>query len=257
MLTEIDVALVAARRPQLLELTLRSFRMNLLRHLKVRRLYVNIDPIWGDEDDAATVRALCKLYFTDVLIFEPESPGFGLAVKTLWSKIETDWFLHLEDDWCLQWRIDVNRLSRETEDREIGQVSFWNRWNHHKAWRRGVWMRKFTTSPSFVRREVGQNAGALLDPNFDPERQLYDGRNQALLAALSQYRHRVHGSRFTPLCIVDVGADWRRLRGIQKDRSDGVSTWSEPTARLGSEASRAVIDRYERRLSLSQFLPRI
>ncbi len=257
MFGEIDVTLVAARRPQLLELTLRSFRQNLLRHLRVRRLYVNLDPIWGDEADAAAVRALCKLYFDDVVFREPERASFGAAVKWAWGQVETDWILHLEDDWCLLWRIDIGRLSRELAQERVAQVSFWNHWNHHKAWRHGVWMRKFSTSPSFYAKEVAHLASDFLDPGFDPERQLYDGRNPKLVDALSAYRHRVHGSRLSPLCIADTGLLWRRDRGIVKSRIEGVSSWTEPERPLEGEKSRFMLDRYERRLALSRFLPRI
>ena len=257
MLGDIDVALVAARRPQLLELTLRSFRLNMLRHLKVRRAFVNIDPVWGSEADGAAVKALCRLYFNDAVFREPEDAGFGAAVKWVWGQVETDWFLHLEDDWCLLWRIDVGRLSRELEQERVAQVSFWNHWNHHKAWRHGVWMRKFSTSPSFYSKKAAHLASDLLDPGFDPEKQLYDGRNPALTQALSAYRHRVHGSRLSPLCIADTGLLWRRVRGIVKSRIEGVSSWTEPERLIDSEKLRTMLHPFERRLAISQFLPRI
>jgi hypothetical protein len=254
LLGEIDVTLVAARRPELLELTLRSFRQNLLRHLRVRRLYVNLDPIWGSESDAAAVKALCSRHFPDAVFNEPAEPNFSAAVKWLWSQSECDWFMHLEDDWCLVWRINAARLAAEASDSRVGQISFFN---HRKAWRRGVWSRKFTTSPSLIRSRVAHAAAAHMEPHFDPEKQLYDGRNPAVMEALSGYRHRFHGNRFAPLCIADTGRAWRTARGIEKRRADGVSTWTHGAPSLEAEKRQADLDSFERRLALSQFLPRI
>jgi hypothetical protein len=255
MLGEIDVSVVAARRPELLELTLRSFRQNLLRHLRVRRLYINIDPIWGTEEDAAAMKAVCRLYFDDVVVNEPAEPNFCAAVRWGWSQSDRDWFLHLEDDWVLAWRIDAERLAREAANPRVGQISFFN---HGKAWRRGVWSRKFTTSPSLVRGVVGRAAAAAMDIRLDPEKQLYDGRNPAVLNAVSGYRHRFHGSRFAPKCIIDTGRDWRMARHIEKHRDDGVSTWSDLSAIPSTPGpTRAPLDHFELRLSLARFLPRI
>jgi hypothetical protein len=254
MISEIDVTLVAARRPDLLELTLRSFHLNLLKHLSVKRLFVNLDPIWGTEADAASVKAVCRTYFRDVVFREPEQPSFGAAVQWAWAQSDREWFLHLEDDWCMLWRVSMRRLAREMADERVGQISFHN---HGIAWRTGVWKRKFTTSPSLVRSNVGRAAAELMDPDFDPEKQLYDGRNPALMQAISAYRHRFHGSRFAPRCIVDTGRDWREARQIEKRRADGVSTWSTPSDAVLDEPMRAALDRCEDRLRWARFLPRV
>lgn len=253
-LKEIDVTVVAARRPQLLELTLRSFRVNMLRDLRVRRAHVNIDPIWGDDGDAGAVKALCRLYFPDVVFHEPAEPNFCAAIQWTWSQSRSDWFLHLEDDWCLTWRINARRLKKEAALDEVTQISFFN---HRKAWRRGVWSRKFTTSPSLIRSDFGRNAANLMDTALDPEKQLYDGRNPELVAATSGYRHRFHGTRLSPLCIADTGRAWRDARNIEKTREDGVSRWSSLTTSPPRHDDRAELDRFEHRLWLSRLLPRV
>jgi hypothetical protein len=255
MAPEVDVSLVAARRPDLIELTLRSFHLNLLRHLSVGRLFVNLDPIWGTEADAESVKAVCRHYFSDAVFREPEEPGFGAAVQWAWSQSERDWFLHLEDDWCMVRRISVSRLAREMADGRVGQISFHN---HGNAWRTGVWKRKFTTSPSLVRSKLARAAAQMMDPAFDPEKQLYDGRNPAVMQAVSGYRHRFHGSRFAPRCIVDTGREWREARQIEKRRAEGVSTWTTPSDPVADgRAVRDVLDRCEKRLRWARLLPRV
>lgn len=250
----IDISLVSSRRPHLLDLMLRSFRMNLLRKVNVRRLVVNIDPIWGNEFDAGAVKTVCRLYFDEVEIREPESPSFGAAVKWLWSRMETEWFLHLEDDWCLMWPIDVERLKREMAEQSVGMISLYN---HGKAWRKGVWPDRFTTSPSFVRNSFGRTASGLMNPALDPEKQFYNQMNPALAEAVSSYRHRFHGSRFAPVCIVDMGREWREARQIEKTLVAGESVWSRESQACGQGEDRRLVDRYYRRLCLSRFLPSV
>ena len=50
---KIDVCMVAGRRPDLIQTTLDSFNANLFRNFTVERFIVNIDPVFGSDDDQA------------------------------------------------------------------------------------------------------------------------------------------------------------------------------------------------------------
>ena len=50
---KIDVCMVAGRRPDLIQTTLDSFNANLFRNFTVDRFIVNIDPVFGSDDDQA------------------------------------------------------------------------------------------------------------------------------------------------------------------------------------------------------------
>ena len=111
---------------ELLELTLRSFRLNMLRHLKVRRAFVNIDPVWGSEADGAAVRALCRLYFDDVVFREPETASFvcggEVALVAGGDRLVPASRRRLVPDLAHRRR---RGCRGEAADRRVGQISFW------------------------------------------------------------------------------------------------------------------------------------
>src|SRR5690606_13056015 len=120
---QIDITLVATRRPELLEFTLRSFHKNLFTEFDIRLVYVNFDPMWGYETDEQRVEDLCRSYWDTVAVRRPEEASFGGAVKWLWSQPEAEWFFHLEDDWALVSRINVNRVKRAMNSHGVCQIS--------------------------------------------------------------------------------------------------------------------------------------
>jgi hypothetical protein len=221
---EIDVVLVATRRPELLEGMLASFWANLLGRLKVGRFLVNIDPLWGDEEDDRAVERICRSYVADAVMRRPEKPSFGAAVKWLWSQPATAWFVHLEEDWLMRRRVDLRRLASEMQPPDVTQISFSRA--HRKAWRRGVWVDRFATSPSLVRTSFGKLVSSLQNPDLDPEKQMWGPQNPALSEAIcGKFRHRLHGPRFTRDYLMDTGRAWREARKIEKKLIDGRSVW--------------------------------
>lgn len=225
-LSEFDVTVVATRRSELLKQTLHTFSKNLFSKIHIRRMFCNIDPLWGDERGDREIEETCRSYFADVVIRKPEKPSFGAAVKWLWSQPQTDWFLHLEDDWLLTRPIDVERLSQEMSFSTVEQISF-TRLNR-KAWRKGVWVDRFTTSPSLVRSSFARLVSSLMDPELDPEKQMYGTENPILSdVTRGEFRHRLHGHRFSRDFLEDIGRAWREERGIVKKRVGDKSIWIE------------------------------
>jgi hypothetical protein len=225
----IDVTLVSTRRPDLLQQTLDSFSRHFFSRVPVRRLFVNLDPLWGDIDADRAVERICRSYFKDVMIRRPAEPSFGGAVKWLWSQPETDRFFHLEDDWLLLRPLNPARLAREMAADRVAQISF-SRLNR-KAWRKGVWLERFTTSPSMLKTSFARQVSALQDADLDPEKQLYGPGNPALRNLTGQFRHRLHAHRFARAFIADIGRDWREQQGIHKQLVNGRSTWSAASGR--------------------------
>ncbi len=223
---ELDVVLVSTRRPALVREALRSFSENLFGKIRARRIFCNIDPLWGDEDDDRNVEQACRKYFSDVVVRRPDQANFGAAVKWLWAQPETEWFLHLEDDWVLRKPIDPARLFAEMDPPDVAQISLCRA--NRQAWRKGVWLDRFTTSPSFVRTTFGKLVSSLQDPDLDPEKQMYGTQNARLTAAIAgKFRHRLHGPRFAPDPITDIGRSWRDERNIEKRVIDERSVWLE------------------------------
>jgi hypothetical protein len=250
----VDVTLVATRRPDLLELTLRSFHMNLLRFISAPRLIINIDPVWGSEEDDRELEKICRRYFETVVIRRPETPGFGLAVKWTWSQVTTDWFLHLEDDWLLARRIDPRHLALQMADPKIGQIQLANT-TRRKRWR--MTPHVIATSPGFIRRAFAEIAVAHMNPELDPEKQFYQGHNPAGVAALSVYKTRFYGGPLTPQLMRDTGRVWRKVRGLRKRVVAGTSVWQDTDRRRAASAFVANMRKMERRLRRSKLWPAV
>lgn len=233
---ELDVTIVATRRPDLLRQTLQSFERNLLRNVGVGAAFLNIDPIWGSEADDHEVEQLVRgLRPRRLEIRRPDSAGFGAAVKWLWSKPQSHWFLHLEDDWLLQREVSARLLRRRLAADRFAQISLLRRAD---GWKKSVHYSKFTTGPSVMLSAFAHRASELMREELDPEKQLYSGTNLRLEAEVSRFRRRYLGSRFTPSYIVDIGRPWRASRGIEKSLVHGASVWREEEPQSSGKVSR-------------------
>lgn len=119
---ELDITIVAARRPELLDRTLSSFGPALFERFTLGRVAINMDPIFGDHADHAECRRILDRHFLDHELIEPETAGFGAAVKRLWSGVTGDLVFHLEDDWVALQPIGPERVLPLFEDRSTAVV---------------------------------------------------------------------------------------------------------------------------------------
>jgi hypothetical protein len=257
-----DVTMVATRRPELVELTLRSFHQNLLAGLDAPRLILNIDPVWGSEEDDREIEAICRRYFSVVEMRRPSSPGFGAAVKWAWARTATDWFLHLEDDWLLARRIDPEHLAAQMADPELGQIKLSNKSRYRRIRARvRFWRRKrpemIATSPAFVRASFGRAAVSHMDPDLDPEKQFYQGFNPEGAAVLARFRQRLYGDLSTPCLLHDTGRIWREVQGIRKVVIGGKSVWEQAGRRRRADAYAAQRREMEALLKRSTEMPAV
>lgn len=217
----LDATMTATRRPDLIDITLRSFDSGVFHGMEKGTLYLNIDPVWGDDRDDAEVEAVCRRHFPSVVVRRPEAPSFGAAVKWLWSQPRSDWFLHLEDDWVVSRPIASDLVRREATKPNLAQIRLAN-WSRLRRRRK---LLTFSTSPGFVRSEFARLASRFMNPALDPEKQFRDGLNPALQNAVAGYEVRYHGGMFTPELALDIGREWREQRQIRKAFVNGTSVW--------------------------------
>lgn len=240
-----DLCVTASRRPDLLAITLASFSDRIFSHCSPELVFVNLDPIFGSEDDHADVVALVRARFPGAIIFEPETPSFGAAVKRLWSATKADYVFHMEDDWVANSDV-TDEIFIPFENPHIQQVSFhrnenWDfrkkgHFHERKRYLKLLGLKlplfravpQFTTSPSILRGEFARSAAALMDPAHDPEKQFYSSVNLKLESFAKPFRNYIFAQNGVPV-IRDIGCEWRDTRGIQKIIKDGVSTWEMPT----------------------------
>jgi len=98
-LKKIDVLTTAIRRPELLEITYKSF-FSRISNLPRLRIILNIDPL-GNGSTSECI-AVAKQYSDDVIFRTPLEPNFSSAINWCWSQLQSSYFIHLEDDWLLQ-----------------------------------------------------------------------------------------------------------------------------------------------------------
>ncbi|MGR6466213.1 hypothetical protein [Rhizobium sp. PAMB 3182] len=240
--SELDLCIVAGRRPDLLAQTLDSFAASVFPHFDIRNVFVNIDPIFGDVEDEAACVACVRGHFPPAEIFTPEVAGFAAAVQRLWSATKSRYVLHLEDDW-----IALTKIGREIlepfADPTIMQVSFhtadqnWDIARKGHLHRRNEYARllgikvplfrsfpKFTTSPSILRGDFARKAASLMDVSRDPEKQFYSRVNPALERLAAPHDNYIFSPDQVPV-IRDMGREWRDSRKIRKVITNATSNW--------------------------------
>lgn len=239
-----DIALISGRRPELLERTLDSFDQNLFRHFDIGTCYANIDPFGGTPADGDRCEQLILSLFPDAVITKPATPGFGRAVKTVWSQVRSPVVFHMEDDWIALERIrpeDVLPLFSPATGsvRLLSQHLEWNRQDRSlrisiKRRFLGIPYRRvsidnFGTSPAFFSGEFINRCAGLMDPDLDPEKQMRPTRNPRLFDFMQRYECRLLIASNGGELIRDIGREWRDAKGIKKVVSNGRSVWSQAT----------------------------
>lgn len=248
----IDLTLIAGRRPDLLRQTLASFRDRCFDNFMIANVFANIDPFCGTDHDGDLCEELIRKQFPNASITRSETPCFGQAVKTVWERIRSGHALHLEDDWLLLERLTPARVLPLFIGRTRMVMLMSAEQDRGKNERYCVVRKRipftpfkrivgsiFGTSPSFVHGEFARGYASLIDPARDPETQnRMNGPSPALSAYLQQYGCALLSShrKQEKSVILDIGADWRKRRGIRKEVRDGFSTWHHPPEAASPEA---------------------
>jgi hypothetical protein len=240
---QLDLCIVAGRRPVLLAETLESFSEHVFTNFYFANVLVNIDPIFGDEGDEENCVELLQRYFPQITFLRPERASFAAAVKRLWSSTKSDFVFHLEDDWTTLRAIGTEALT-PFENSKVAQVSFhhadqnWDISKKGNLHRRNEYGRvfglkiplfrtfpKFTTSPSILRGDFARKAASLMSDAKDPEKQFYSGVNPQLEQLAAPVCNYIFSPEKAPV-IRDIGRSWREARQIEKVIKDATSFWS-------------------------------
>lgn len=220
----IDIAITATRRSGVLDATLLSFVPQFFKNHDIR-IIVNIDPIGPDKDNSNVIR-VCRQWTDDVLINEPETCNFSAAFKWVWSKAESKYVFHLEDDWVLCGtpvtvgqlislherypKLAHLRLSQFPADGN--SVRQWNlRFPHNgeffecpEEMKRKV---GFCGHPSLNKIEFVKKAATLIDTNRNPEKQFHFW-NKPLIQWGLKWRYGVYGQPNDSHRVYDIGRRW-------------------------------------------------
>jgi len=250
----IDIVIVAARRPELLERTLSSFQKYIFNNFSINTVSINIDPFGGVEKETGLVRDIVQSYFPSVKIFTPDTANFTASVRRLWKNTTSDYVLHMEDDWQALGEITPEMVFPQLKG-DVKTLSIMNKakcWNgkqvfHYPFRRKGVLPFKsentskpyFTTSPSFWNGDFLRKCGTLMVEQFDPEKQFYSDvnspledfvkpfKNKFLIGENTSKEYKFLGRKEKHHLIQDIGREWRLERNIEKLLINNQSVWKE------------------------------
>uniref|UniRef100_A0A6M3L343 Glycosyltransferase n=1 Tax=viral metagenome TaxID=1070528 RepID=A0A6M3L343_9ZZZZ len=251
MLTNIDIAMTAIIRPEVINKTLKSFcREAFSKRNHKYRLIINVDPIGRSDVDSMSVISICKRYFPkeDIIFNTPNMPSFPKAVKWVWSQVQSEFVFHLEDDWLLLKNIDLNdmiltfrkydnlaslRLSNKklkvvgTRLIDVGPLRYEYKREIHKklnvAIGRGV---SFSLNPSLMRCSVIKSIVPLLKENVNPEKQLRKA-NHVLRDIIMKWDYGVYGTPGDRACVDgSIGRYWREKMRFKKPNKSFI-TWEK------------------------------
>lgn len=222
----IDVAMTATIRPEILDLTLSSFSKNLLAEFGRTRLIVNVDPLGDKLLKADDVLRVCRRHFSEVVYRCPEKASFPQAVKWCWEQVETEFFLHLEDDWLLKKRISIDNIrARFDQNEQLASIRFNLTRNPDSD---PPLSDGFSLNPSIMRKAFIDQALAFFDYSQDPEKQFRHMAGQKK-EALSHWSYAYYGNSHESAYVIDTGKKWRRLHNYAKWDKNTNITWEENT----------------------------
>ena len=217
----IDITMTSVIRPHILKRTLESFCYNMFTSENIKkyncRLIINIDPI-GEKYTQEYVANIAKQYFKDIIIFKPDTPSFANAVIRCWKHITNKLCFHLEDDWVLLSKIDLNkmidtldmndmvsmRLNKESLNEEIKNINF-------------IYYKQLSLNPTLFKSNFLQEIVEYMDPNLNPEKQLRlnaPGKRGELLTNTKQGIYT--GSGYNKI-VQDIGRDWMKNTKFYKE----------------------------------------
>lgn len=236
-----DITIVCGRRPELLAQTLASFSDRVLRHFPIGTVYANIDPFCGTEEDGEACEVLLRKNFSAVVVRRPPLPSFGMAVKYLWQQPKTPYFLHMEDDWevlspitpeLIEPRltgkvvqVQLSKLDRPYLPKTYAFRTTWRTFLGLKYGKRVHLDRPlFGTSPSFIVSCFARQCAEQMNPDLDPEKQLYSGDTPLSDFTRAHLNHPLSGPARRAI-VRDLGRPWLARRGIEKRIVNGTSVW--------------------------------
>ncbi len=201
----------AMPRPELIETTYSSFSRNLQGiDFKKVTLYLNVDsfPDKNEDHKRQEVVDIARKYFGNVIVNLPDSPNFAMAVKWCFSKIETFYNFHLEDDWQLISPISISSFNQFFVPPHVQQVGL-------RAWkfvRSDFWL-----SPSIIRGTFCREMSEKMNVTDNPEVQLRTlksiYRNESFLYF-----------PFDPKAVIlkDLGRNWMKSKNYNRGNKDFV-----------------------------------
>ena len=240
----INVTTTATLRPDILDRTLNSFFANMFVDRDVR-LILNIDPVGDSAYTPGDVLEVATKYFGHAVNAHVADDGnFSAACIRVWSAVESEYFINLEDDWELIRPVSLDDMVRLMDahsnlailrlpftDSETTRAKQWNLWY---PWN-GVFFQcprelkgtaGFCNHPSLIRKEFMHRITPNMDPYLCPEKQI-KGHSPVMRRILEQYEYGVFQIPQSEKAVVDIGRQWLYEHKLRKNKKGGYhfTTW--------------------------------
>jgi len=245
MTEQIDVTMTATLRSSILNKTLESFNQNFFyKNPKRFRLIINIDPV-GDKSSVKKMLSICKKYFSKhrILVTTPKVPSFPQAVLNVWNQVEANWIFHLEDDWILNKKIDVDdmisilkdyndlaclRLYKLRTPKGRKPIFFKSKYVYNK---RGFYTaidkkRQFGLNPVLISGKFFKEAYPLMVNNKNPEKQ-FRYSNEKMRDVLMKWSYAIYGTPGSKPMVSDIGRTWLKNGQYRKPKKGQFLKWDK------------------------------
>ena len=224
-----DVVIIATLRPEILKITLSSFSKKILNNYDVRAI-VNVDSVGDANCSPVDVLNVCSHYFPNIVSRTPATPSFSSAVEWCWSQVNTEIFLHLEDDWCLKKKIDPVKIEKAFENKDVVSQRLNLKSNkEHLSDGEIVYATGLGLNPSFFRLSYIKKLLRDFDLSRDPEKQ-FSSKAQELRKDKLPPPYPIfliYGEPNESSYVIDTGKKWRKRIGLSKwsEKSTNGITW--------------------------------
>jgi hypothetical protein len=214
--------------------TLQTFYENTSLSLDIGSVYANVDLFGGSRREQKECASILSSFYPKAFIRLPKKASFGDAVKFLWSKPESEFFIHLEDDWVTLREFDV-RTAPLGEDSRVRQFQFvkptidqgiWSKFRWRPLTMRPLYLPNyrrpsFTTSPSIIESGFAKEVSRLMQGELNPEKQFFNGLNRELESFSLRFRSQTLVRWFEDPIIQDIGRTWKEENGVVTSIIDG------------------------------------
>ena len=215
----------AMPRPEVVQATYETFTSNLLGlDFKKITLFLNIDgfPEKRDEHKRLEVTEVARQYFGNVVVNMPETSSFAAAVKWCFSRVETPYNFHLEDDWALVEPFHITTFNQLFIPPHVQQVALRSRGNVRQD---------FFLCPSFIRGAFCREMAEKMSTADNPEVEIRNIKNRDEIYRKESFV--MYPLDAQSLVVRDLGRDWIKSSGFERGGTHFTQWGVQEGARQG------------------------
>ena len=226
-MSKMDIVITACLRPRVLRQTLTSFCKYLFTNPRHYRVILNVDPIGESNTNWKQVKKVIEDFkFGELVINHPSRASYGAAVIWCWSQVTSPYFFHLEDDWVLLNKVNMDDLISIMEhNNNIAQIRLSKYSNigmpdeyHHVLVADGCRPR---LNPCITRKAFTDSVIRYMTPYSNPEKQ-FNPDFPILWTVCQFWKFYIYNPYKlpSPKLVKDIGRKWMSTQGYHKVHKD-------------------------------------